>query len=200
MIYVVVALSAEARPLCAHLRLEKAEKLEPLSVYRRSDMALIVSGVGKDMAASAVDNLARAVAAEGPSVWLNVGVAGHRDHAIGTAVLAREVDDAEQGTTCELAPPADLHIPTGQVRTVSQVETQFEDQAVYEMEAAAFCREATQLTATELVQVLKIISDNRRTGTLCVSAHQVQGLVESNLPKLDLLISNLHRRARRLSA
>ena len=200
MIYVVVALSAEARPLAAHLRLERAEKLAPLAVYRRSDLALIVSGVGKEMAASAVDSLARAVPDEGPSVWLNIGVAGNRDHDIGTAVLASEVHDEERGTTCRLSPPSDLHLPIGEVRTVSQVETQFEDQAVYEMEAAAFCRRASQLTSPELVQILKIISDNRRTGTLCVSAHQVQGLVESSLPKLDLLISNLHRRARKLGA
>ena len=55
------------------------------------------------------------------------------------------------------------------------------------------------MTRPELLQVLKIVSDNRRTGTVAVSAHQVQALVERNLAKVDLLVSNLHRLARRLS-
>ena len=199
MIYVVVALSAEARPLCAHFQLDQAEKFDTLSIFRRTDLALIVSGVGKDLAAAAVDNLARAVPDDGPSVWLNVGVAGHRQHDIGTAVLASQVTNEDTGEVFSLSPPKDLHLQVGDIKTVTHVETKFETEALYEMEAAAFCERARKLTSGDLLQVLKIVSDNRRTGTVCVSAHQVQGLVESNLPTLDLLISNLHRRARRLA-
>ena len=61
MIYIVVALSAEARPLCAHFQLDRVEALQPLSVFRRADQALIVSGVGRERAASAVESLAKAI-------------------------------------------------------------------------------------------------------------------------------------------
>ena len=199
MIYVVVALSAEARPLAAHLQLERVDALLPLRIHRRSDMALTVSGVGKQAAAQAVDDLAQAVPSDGPSVWLNVGVAGHRQLDLGTAVLARRVTDAETGAVFALSTPPDLHVEIGEVRTVSHVETEFASDALYEMEAAAFCERAGQLTSIELMQVLKIVSDNRRTGTVAVSAHQVQGLIEKSLPKIDLLISKLHRRARGLA-
>jgi adenosylhomocysteine nucleosidase len=197
MIYIVVALSAEARPLVQHLDLERAEHLEPLSVFCRSDLSLIVSGVGKELATTAVDNLATAIPAEGPSIWLNVGVAGHRRHDIGTAVLASQVVDAETGRVHRLRVPTNLRLEKGEVCTVSHVETRFESDALYDMEAAAFCERAGRLTSSELIQVLKIVSDNRRTGTVAVSAHQVQALMEKSLPKLDLLISNLHRQARR---
>ena len=199
MIYIVVALSAEARPLCAHFRFERVEELEPLSVFRRADQALIVSGVGKERAATAVEDLVKAIPDDGPGVWLNIGVAGHRRHDIGTAVLAGQVTDDEGGKDFRLSPPDDLHMEVGDIRTVSHVETKFESEALYEMEAAGFCQHASQHTSDELVQVLKIVSDNRRTGTVCVSAHQVQGLVEKSLPKVDLLVSSLHRHARRLA-
>ena len=126
-------------------------------------------------------------------------MAGHCRHDIGTAVLANLVTDAETGKVFRLAPPSDLHFETAEVQTVSHVETRFESEALYEMEAAGFCERAAGVAAPELLQVLKIVSDNRRTGTVCVSAHQVQRLIERNLPKLDLLISNLHRSARRLT-
>jgi hypothetical protein len=196
MIYVAVALAAEARPLVAHFQLEKADGLQPLAVFRRSNMALIVAGVGKEAMAAAVDGLAAAAVAEDTPVWLNIGVAGHRDHEIGTAVLASRVVEEETEAVHPLSPPADLHLPLGEIRSVVHVETRFETPALYEMEAAAFCERTAALTSPELIQVLKIVSDNRASGTLCVSARQVQGLVEENLPKIDLLVSTLHRLAR----
>ena len=197
MIYVVVAMTAEARPLVAHFQLERVTELEPLSIFRGADLALITSSVGKDAAGVAVDQLAKAFASDKPPVWLNIGVAGHRSLEVGTAVLARSVTDGDTGQVFELTPPDDLHLEIGDVRTVSHVETQFETEALYEMEAAAFCERAAEHTSGPLVQVLKIVSDNRRTGTLCVSARQVQGLVEANFPRIDRLVSSLHRRARR---
>ena len=199
MIYVVVALAAEARPLISHFHLEPAKELEALSVYRRSDLALIVGGVGKEATDWSVGALAKAIPPDDLSVWVNVGVAGHRLHEIGTAVLARKVTDAETGVAYPMSLPEGLHLETGDVRTVSHVETKYETEDLYEMEAAAFCRRATELTSVDLVQVLKIVSDNRRSGTLCISARQVQGLIEDNLSKVDLLVSRLYRHARRLS-
>jgi len=199
MIYVVVALAAEARPLITHFQLTKVDELEPLSIYRQPDVALIVSGVGKEAMAASVVALAKAIPPADNTVWVNVGVAGHRNHEIGTAVLAHQVKDEETGAIHPLSPPADLNLEIGEVRTVMHVETRYESKALYEMEAAAFCERAVELTSAELIQVLKIVSDNRRSGTLCVSARQVQGLIEDNLPKVDLLVSSLHRQARRLS-
>lgn len=199
MIYVVVALAAEARPLVSHFQLKKVDNLEPLSVYRRSGLVLVVGGVGKEAAMASVDDLARAIAPEEHSVWLNVGVAGHRSHDIGKVVLARQVTDAETSTEYRLLPPADLHVEMGEVRTVTHVETRYETSELYEMEASGFCERAMKLTSPELIQVLKIVSDNRRSGTLCVSARQVQSLVEDGLPKVDLVVSSLHRHARHLS-
>ena len=200
MIFVAVALQAEARPLISHYQLERVEELAPLAVYRRTDLALIVTGVGKDAAAAAVEALAGAIPADAPSVWLNVGVAGHRVHEIGTPVLAEQVVDDETGRQHRLSPLESVDLETAQVRTVTRVETEYAEEALFEMEAFAFCERALELTERSLVQVLKIVSDNRRTGTLCVSARQVQGLVEQNLPRVDRLVSALHREARRLSS
>jgi len=199
MIYVVVALDAEARPLISHFQLERVADLAPLPIHRRTDLVLTIAGVGKEPMRVAIDSLAKAVPADQPSVWLNVGVAGHRQHEIGTPVLAHLVTDSETGRQYRLSPPEDLHLETGEIHTVAHVETRYKLDSLYEMEASAFCERVFELTPVPLVQVLKIVSDNRRTGTLCVSAHQVQGLIEENVPRVDRLISSLHRRARSLS-
>lgn len=200
MIYVVVALAAEARPLVAHLGLQRVPELEPLIAYRRPDLVLVVSGVGKSAAAAAVDILAEAVPPERHSAWINIGVAGHRSHAVGTVALADSVEDREGNRRWSLTVPQDLNLMMATVWTVVQVETEFEGDALYDMEAAGFCQRATRLTVPGLVQVVKIVSDNRETGTLCVSARQVQSLVQSSLPEIDRLFSSLHRSARRSAA
>lgn len=199
MIYVSVALAAEARPLISHFQLTKMDELEPLTIHRRADLALIVGGVGREATAASVAALAMAIPAKGHSVWINVGVAGHRKHELGTAVLARQVFDEEDGSVIKLSPPRGLHFEVGDICTVSHVETKYETESLYEMEAAAFCRSVAKLTSTDLIQVLKVVSDNRRSGALCVSARQVQGLIEGSLAKIDLLVANLHRHARSLN-
>jgi nucleoside phosphorylase len=200
MIYFVVALPAEARPLVTHFGLVRATSHQSVEVFERPGLALIVSGVGRHAAASAVDALVEVAGLEGPSVWLNLGIAGHRDHVPGTVVLADSVVDGVSGTTWALRPPRELHFEVGPVHTVARVELDFETEGVYEMEAAGFCERALALTVPGLVQVVKIVSDNRRTGTVWVSARRVQALVEETLPKLDGLIAALHRRARRIGA
>lgn len=197
MIYIVVALSAEARPVVTHFGLARSREVESLEIYLRPGLSLIVSGVGRVAAAAAVDALARAVPAEDHAAWLNLGVAGHRDHAIGTAVLATAIVDDVTGEKWRVATPRGLHFESAPVRTVDQVELEFDSESLYDMEAAGFYPRAIRLTAPDLVQVLKIVSDNRETGTLCVSAHQVQSLLEQNLAGIDRLVSHLHRQARK---
>lgn len=200
MIYIVVALQAEARPLISHFGLERADDLAPLEVFQRPDLKVVVTGVGQAAVEAAVDALQSERPVESHSVWLNLGVAGNRNRPIGTEVLAAEVVDQSTGRSWTLIPPKDYAGELGTVYTVRHVEVDYATQALYEMEAAAFCERVMRLTSPELVQVLKVVSDNLETGAFCVSAHQVQGLLEKSLPRIDRLVSSLHRRARQLGS
>ena len=198
MIRMVVALPAEARPLANHFGLERYNQLDPLSIYHRPDMALIVSGAGREAAASAVRDLFEYLPTEQQCAWLNVGVAGHRSHAVGTPVLATTVVNHVDGRSYELEPP-DLNCETGEIKTVDRIELGFEDDSVYEMEAFGFCAGAKEISEAIPVQVLKIISDNLETGTGYVSARQVQTLIEDCLPLIDRLVYTENRRSRQLT-
>lgn len=198
MIRMVVALPAEARPLIAHFGLERLGRADPLAIYRRSDMALIVSGAGSEAAAAAVDDLVQSIPQGTPCTWLNIGVAGHRTLDVGTPVLGREVV-AESVKALPLEPP-DLNCETAVMRTVDRIELAFEGDYVYEMEAFGFCTRAMERSEVPLIQVLKIISDNLKTGAGYVSARTVQSLVEASIPLIDRLVSVQNRRARRLAA
>ena len=79
----VVALRAEARPLIDRYRLEPADD-GAFRCFHGSGRSLVISGVGKVAAAAAT-----ACLHEKPlDVWVNVGIAGHRDRAPGELVRA----------------------------------------------------------------------------------------------------------------
>ncbi|MEJ2085067.1 MAG: hypothetical protein P8Y44_05225 [Acidobacteriota bacterium] len=198
MIRMVVALPAEARPLIAHFGLERLNQADPLAIYHRSDIALIVSGPGSDAAARAVPDLCEAAGCDSPCSWINVGVAGHRTLEVGTAVLAVEVISETASKPIYLAPP-DLSCETGSVLTVDRIELGFEGESLYEMEAFGFCSAAMKRSDRSLVQVLKIISDNLETGAGAVSARAVQSLIESAIPLIDRLVYQQNRAARQVA-
>ncbi len=199
MIRIVVALPAEARPIASHFGLDRYSQLDPLAIYHRPDMALIVSGPGSESAATAVRDLSQNLDSEVQCAWLNVGVAGHRTLPVGTPVLAASVLADSDGQSLRLDPP-DLNCETGVIRTVDRIESGFEDDCLYEMEAFGFCSEAMKVSDAKLVQVLKIVSDNLETGTGYVSARTVQTLMESCLPLIDRLVYSQNRRSREVTS
>lgn len=151
----IVALEAEARPLRERLRLRTDTSAHGFRVYRDEHTALIVSGVGQVNAAAAVGYLAATIE---PTIWLNIGLGGHRYRPLGDIVLAHAIRCGERRW---YPPPVfEAPCPTATVTTVDRPETGYPDDAVYEMEAAGFYATACRFASAELVQVLKVISDN----------------------------------------
>lgn len=179
MIAFVVALPAEAEPLARHYRLEPFA--DALPWYRRDDVALVVSGVGKAEAAAATGYL-HARTGEIPfGVWLNVGIAGHRSRAPGDLLVAHTVSDQASGKRWY---PVDLGGPRLdriEVRTVDRPETSFDLDVAYDMEASGVFPTAVRWSSAELVQAIKIVSDNAETGFTRLTAQAIGELIEGRL-------------------
>jgi hypothetical protein len=152
--------------------------------FRSENASLVLSGVGKIAAAAAAAYLHARTGEEPVSVWLNVGVAGHRSRPVGDILMAHTVTDAATGRRFY---PTRLRAPirdSGEVRTVEAPETEFDSEALYDMEASGFYPVALRFSTSELVQSLKIVSDNRGTGLSAVSAVAIRGLVENRVDRV----------------
>ena len=91
MMYFVVALDCEAKPLIAHYRLRRDRNAVGFAVYRNEQIALIVSGIGRVAAATAVGYLQALLGNQRNCAWLNVGIGGHRNYCIGDTYLAHKI-------------------------------------------------------------------------------------------------------------
>lgn len=192
----VVAHAGEARPLIDHFGLQKLPGEAPARVYARDRLSLVVSGAGKVAAGIAVAHL------EGLrrdcGAWLNVGVAGHRTYPIGSTHLVHKVVD--QATGQRWYPQRTFAAPctTAGLVTVERPETAYRAEALYDMEAAGFCAACARYSTFELVQLVKVVSDNadnpitsfepRRAGNLIGDA---LGVVERVIAELSQLCAEV---------
>jgi nucleoside phosphorylase len=179
MIRYVVALAPEADPLVRRYRMEPREGAFPW--FRSAEAALVVSGVGKIAAAAAASYLHAVTGEEPLGVWINFGTAGHRDRPRGDLLLAHTVTEAATGR--RFYPPRldGPELDSAEVRTVDRPEMELDSSAAYDMEAYGFVSAALRFSTSELVQSIKIVSDNRESTLAAWTPASVREIVEGRI-------------------
>lgn len=158
MINLLVAMPSEAKPLLDQLRLPLLRQRGQMRHYGNQQYNLVISGMGKTAMACGCGWLA-GLAGSTSQVWLNTGIAGHQSRAVGTLLVADRITD--QCSQRSWYPPQLLgNLESDHLITVDAPETGYPQQSLYDMEAAAFVEAARQFATAELVQSLKVVSDN----------------------------------------
>ncbi|RLA09945.1 MAG: hypothetical protein DRQ54_01115 [Gammaproteobacteria bacterium] len=166
MINLLVALQAEAKPIIRHFGLSGKPPVAGFRRYGNAQINLLVTGVGSVAMASGVTLLAmESLLAEGsaPSAaaWVNVGIAGHGDLPLGTAFLASKITDQSSGLCWYPPQVLQADIPRHELITVATPAQEYPGDAAVDMEASGFYPTACRFVTGELVQCLKVVSDNR---------------------------------------
>lgn len=170
VIYVTVALFAEARPIIDRFRLKKAT-LQPAGKFQTfagDGMALIVSGTGALAAAVATAALLSARPPEEDDVFLNIGLCGAVDPGlrIGQAVLAHKIVHRETGRA--YYPDVLVRHPFREAavetvpRVVRRVSARTAD--AVDMEAAGCFEAALAFLPPHRLAFVKIVSDRVEVG------------------------------------
>jgi nucleoside phosphorylase len=202
VVNIMVALPDEARPLIECYALVRTSQGEPFRVYENPGrgLRLIVTGLGKMTAAAAAGYLFALGGNRRDEAWLNAGIAGHRDLPLGTPCLAHEVVDRASETSWYLPSVLDVACPTDRIYCVDQPETVYADGGLYDMESAGVVATCTRFAASELVQFVKIVSDNRDSPVAepprtrrakCRAGKMVREFVDDQLTVIDEVVGAL---------
>ncbi|MEF3077011.1 hypothetical protein V2P20_18445 [Methylobacter sp. Wu1] len=189
--FIYTALPCEAKPLTAHFKLKKDTAVEPFAVYLNQDICLTVTGPGKSaMAAGVAYTQALLASAENP-VMLNIGIAGHKDHALGTLLLIDKIIDLDSGK--HYYPPlvCNQNCLTDSLQTASRPQLQYDLPHLYDMEASAFYETATRFSCAELTQCLKVVSDNKQMPAENIEPKQVSALIAAHIPAVEALLADM---------
>ena len=192
------ALSAEAEPLVRGLRLRPAPAPGPgrprfwKGRWQGTDLSLISCGVGAAAAEAAVGRFGDEGEGRRPCAWLNVGIAGHGRHPVGTPVLAHKISGCGR-ETASFYPMFPFTPPciTTEVVTVAREERGYPGDAAYDMEAHPFFAAACQQTTPELIHCFKVVSDNQAVPAATVTAARARALIGAHLQLVADIIAQL---------
>lgn len=190
-VYIFTALPCEAKPLIAHFKLKKETTISPFAIYRRGSITLTVSGVGKSAMAAAVAYTLAVFPSDNLAVMLNIGVAGHKSHELGALFAAEKISDQESGKSYYPQLVADLACLTQSITTVSQPQCHYKTDSLYDMEASAFYETAIRFSSSELIQSLKVISDNENHAIEQITPAKVSAWIQSYLSEIEASITSL---------
>jgi len=187
----VTALPAEAKPVISRFGLARVQSDLDFPLYQRGHITLAVTGPGKSAAAAGTDFLATLDNCLQAAIWVNVGVAGYAERQVGEVLLARSITDADSGWVWHPILPQDRPCPADDLLTLERPNSGYQHKGMVDMEASGFFPTACQYASTELVQILKVVSDNSETAARGLSAKQVRLLVGGALDILEALLVNL---------
>ncbi len=172
LVTLVAALPSEAGPLKDFFQLKP---LRTMNNIFQSDQGirLLVTGVGRKNLNQSFARLARSeIAEKSPQVspaWLNIGIAGHRELAVGEMMVANKISCAASAYSSFPTPVlSGRHY--GEVLTVDKPELAYPQNAAYDMEAHAFWDMALNYGMLDLIQCCKLVSDNPHDGVEKIAA------------------------------
>lgn len=189
---IIVALMSEAIPLIEELDLDEHSRSDVNGLlFRNEDIVLAVSGIGRTRCAAMAEKVRQLPDQADSCAWLNVGIAGHRSRSVGDAFVANSVVDGETGKTWYPSQVLDVGCAADRVITVDSPETEYFANAGYDMEASAFYAAAARHATAELVQCVKVVSDNPDHHIAELTADKVTQLVARQVPAIKAAIVGL---------
>jgi adenosylhomocysteine nucleosidase len=188
-IFIYTALPCEAKPLVKHFDLKKNVSIEPFAVYFNDDICLTVSGLGKSAMAAGVAYTQALFASVEHPVIVNIGIAGHKNHALGSLFLIDKIIDVDSQKNyfppLVFSPPC----PTDSIQTASRPQLDYDLPHLCDMEASAFYETATRFASGELILCLKVISDNQLSPAENIQPKQVSALIAAHVLTIETVLS-----------
>ncbi|MCF7970774.1 MAG: hypothetical protein K9L22_06360 [Methylococcaceae bacterium] len=183
--YFFAALPCEAKSLIEHFKLKKELSVSAFTIYRGANITLTVTGLGKSAMAAGVGYTLALFPAVSLPVMLNIGIAGHKNHVLGTVFVAQKIIDRDSNRSFypQLVTPPPC--ATQLITTVSQAQLNYSADMLYEMEASAFYETAIRFSSSELIQCIKVISDNEDNTSSQIKPAQVSEWIKNALPIIE---------------
>jgi len=199
-IFIYAALPCEAKPLVEHFNLKKDTAVQPFAVYFNQELCLTVTGLGKSAMAAGVAYTQALFATIEHPVLVNIGIAGHKDHAVGSLFLIDKITDFDSRKSyyppLVFTPPC----PTAHIQTVSRPQLVYDREYLCDMEASAFYETAVRFSTGELIHCLKIVSDNELSPAENIQPKLVSQLLAAHVAAIETLLLELSRLAKLITA
>ena len=183
-INIVVAMKREAIPLINYWDLKENSK--KFYSNKKKKINLIISGIGKKRAEKATIYLAEKT--NNNSFFLNIGIAGHKNYKLGEIILISKITDNKTKYSWYPSLLWKTKIKKTPLITVGFPKIRYTTNFLYDMEASGFFKGAREFVGPEMVQCIKIISDNKKSSILNISSNKIENWINNKITIIDKLI------------
>lgn len=186
---IVCALNCEAKPWIERYALKKSAS-SPFDLYESvdSNIRVLISGIGALSTAAAIGWLGARLQSQGlvqKNAWLNVGIAGHASLDIATPVRVHAFVGEESLRKHFVPLTAKWAGHTCAVLSVNAPSNACPSDMMVDMEAFAFYQSAILFSSAELVQSIKVISDNKENDVNDLDAGKITALMRRQVDTVD---------------
>ena len=192
MIHFICALKSEAQAIIKYFELTHLQGNEPYHIYlnKNKQISLTLSGIGKIAAAAATAFTFSRLQCGQDEIWLNLGIAGHKNHAIGEIYLCHQIEDAGNNRRWYPQLVFDTEIRREKLLTLDKPSIDYMD-CLFDMEASGFISTASKFSRLELIHSLKIVSDNTVHPAAKMSVARILSLISPQLDAINVLMGQL---------
>tara|TARA_Y100000590_G_scaffold341642_1_gene389879 strand:+ start:907 stop:1497 length:591 start_codon:yes stop_codon:yes gene_type:complete len=184
-INIVVAMKREAKPLIEYWNLK--ENSEKFFTNKKKKINLIISGIGKTRSEKAAIYIAEKTSNN--SFFLNIGIAGHKNHKLGEAILVSKITDNSNKYSWYPSLLWKTKIKKSPLITVKFPKIRYTSNNLYDMEASGFFKGARNFVGPEKVQCIKVISDNKHSSILNISSKKIENWIFSKITIINKLVN-----------
>ncbi len=196
----IVALSCEAKPIIDELRLTKQLSPTPFPVFRSDFHQLVISGIGKVAAAAATGFLlGSSMRKKEIQAFLNVGIAGHGTLQTNSVFIANCISDDQEKAIFYPPQILDSNFEPSRLCTCSNPNQKYQKGLGFDMEAHAFYSIASRSVTRELIQVLKVVSDNEGQSFESIQPTMVTAFICNHLSSILTFAQELDTLAQEIS-
>ncbi len=161
MLIWMCALHCEAKPVIDFYHLEKANEKSAFDFYSNQEVICVVSGIGLQKMTEASNWAETRFRQKEKHYWINIGIAGNKYLATGTTVVASQITLVNQDISLPTAPPKNHIFIERTIISLTEEKTDYDETALFDMEAYAFMLNVIKFTTLEHIQIIKVISDNK---------------------------------------
>ena len=183
-INIVVAMKREASPLISYWDLK--ENRDKFYSNKKKKINLIISGIGKKKSEKATKYLGEKTNKN--SFFVNIGIAGHKDYNLGEITLVSKVTDNKTKYSWYPSLLWKTKMKKTPLITVGFPKIRYTTNNLYDMEASGFFKGAREFVGPEMVQCIKIISDNKKSSILNISSNKIENWIHKKINIIDKLI------------
>ena len=191
--FVFTALECEAKTIINQYKLKKENNRHPFSIYQNDKIILTVTGIGKVAMAAGVAYTLALFSESTLPILINVGIAGHKNTAVGGLFVASKVADVDSGKVFYPQLIGRNWPESCEITTSAGPCVEYRADCLHDMEASAFYEIAVKFSSSELIHCIKVVSDNEDSSIDNIQPKQVIEWLAKHELEIDAIFAKLQQ-------